>query len=242
MPEEPIPCEYKFLQYGMLEFRGYTKTSLNGQVVYSEDGITAKYSRYTLEAEFILTKELVSTVNYGRDITYQDDNTDVELQPDSVDVAMDKVKYQLQRPNCRLVFWHHGAGIIMNVLGESEDQESEKSTYKYKNHLRYNLIEGPTPEILSWEPMGLNNAIKCKWRCTFNLPVEETIQNAAFVSGDRVSEEGRQKAGLQTFSSLFNTWVRNYVYIDSDAGGSEIGDDKMANYVLSITEEHEFEV
>lgn len=241
MPEEPIPCEYKFLQYGMLEFRGYTKTSLNGQVVYSEDGITAKYSRYTLEAEFILTRELVSTVTYEREMQYQDGGSDVEISPDSVDVAMDKIKYQLQRPNCRLVFWHHGAGIIMNVLGSSESEESEDSTYKYKNHLRYNLIEGPTPEILSWEPMGLNNAIKCKWRCTFNLPVEENIQDAAFINDARVAEEGRQKAGLQTFSALFNNWVRNYVYIDGQAGGA-VGDDKMANYVLSVTEEHEFEV
>ena len=235
MPEAPT-CEYKFLQYGQFEFRGYVKTSLNGQVVYAEDGITAKYNRYVLEAEFIITSELVNTVESEFNPEYPE-----EQPANSVDVAMDKIRFQLMRPHCRLVFWHHGAGIILNVLGQSEVDESEDSDYKYKNHLWFNLIEGPFPEVIQWEPIGLNNAVRCRWRCTFNLPINESIQNAAWVTDGDVTAEARMYAGLQPIEVLINKWFRT-LFIDP--GVDEVGaaGAVMGNYVLSITEEHEFDV
>ena len=240
MPEEPttIECKYKFLQYGMFEFKGYVKTSLNGQLIYSEDGITAKYNRYTLEAEFILTKELVALVDSQFNPEFPGS---ADIDPATVDVAMDKIRFQLQRPHCRLTFWHHGAGIILNVLGQSEDEETEDSDYKYKNHLWFNLMEGPFPEIIAWEPLGLNNAIRCRWRCTFNLPVNEVIQNAAWVTDSRVKGEARAKAGLQPIQDLVNNYMSNYIYKDPALGDID-ATGIMGNYVLSVTEEHEFEV
>lgn len=233
----PTPvCEYKFLQYGQFEFRGYVKTSLNGQTIYAEDGITAKYVRYVLEAEFILTKELVNTVESEFNPEYPE-----EQPTDSVDVAMDKIRFQLTRPHCRLVFWHHGAGIILNVLGQSETVESEDSEYKYKNHLWFNLLEGPFPEIVQWEPVGLNNAVRCRWRCVFNLPVNETIQNAAWLTDEDISSESRMYAGLQPIESIINSWFRT-IFTDSEVGDIGAAGAVLGNYVLSITEEHEFDV
>lgn len=234
MPEPT--CEYKFLQYGQLEFKGYVKTSLNGQVVYAEDGITAKYNRYVLEAEFIITRELVDTVESEFNPEYPE-----EQQADSVDVAMDKIRFQLTRPHCRLVFWHHGAGIILNVLGQSETEESEDSDYKYKNHLWFNLIEGPFPEVIQWEPIGLNNAVRCRWRCTFNLPINESIQNAAWITDNDITSEARMYIGLQPIQTVINNWFgtlyKDPAVDEVGAAGGIIG-----NYVLSITEEHEFDV
>ena len=223
----------------MFEFKGYVKTSLNGQLVYAEDGITAKYNRYTLEAEFILTKELVGLV----DSQYSPEFPGAaNIDPNTVDFAMDKIRFQLQRPHCRLTFWHHGAGIILNVLGESESAETEDSDYKYKNHLWFNLLEGPFPEVIAWEPLGLNNAIRCRWRCNFNLPVNETIQNAAWVTDNRVKFETRTKAGLQPIENLVNNYMRDYIYIDEGLDDVAAPGAIMGNYVLSVTEEHEFEV
>lgn len=238
MPEETIDCKYNFLEYGMFQFKGYVKTSLNGQLVYAEDGITAKYNRYTVEAEFILTKELVALVTSEYNPEYP---VDANIDINTVDAAMDKIRFQLQRPHCRLVFWHHGAGIVLNVLGESEQEETEDSNYKYKNHLWFNLLEGPFPEVIAWEPLGLNNAIRCRWRCNFNLPVNEVIQNSAWVTDNRVRGEARAKAGLQPITDLVNNYMSEYIYKnpgldDIDATGI------MGNYVLSVTEEHEFEV
>ena len=240
MPEQ-IPCQYKSLQYGEFDFKGFVKTSLNSQVVYAEDGTTAKYVRYTLEAQLIIAKDLVNTAGmYGP--TYGE-NANLDL--DSVDVSMDRIRYQLSRPNCRLVFWHHGAGIAVNVLGQNESDDAEDFDYKYNNHVHYNTLAGPFPEILQWEPLGLNNSVRCTWRCNFHLPVNNTIQAAAFVDDADVFDKSRERAGIRTIGSIIQDYMAYAIYKDPNVAskiGGELGSATLANYVLAVSEEHEYEV
>lgn len=251
MPEAPT-CQYEFLQYGDFVFKGYTKTSLNQQNVYSEDGLTLKYIRCTLEAEFILTRELVSLVDGQITPSYP---TAFPQAADSVDVAMDTIRMQLMKPQCKLIFWHHGAGVQINVLGEEEPEtlpDSLTYEYKYPNLLKHKTFDGPFPEILSWEPIGFNNAVKCRWRCNFNLILNDRIKTAAEIVATDIQNQSRQYAGsfwnsatsnseFRTLSSLLNR-VFDYIIYDTELGNSPTRDDILRNYVLSITEEQEFTV
>jgi hypothetical protein len=233
----PPSCNYQFLQYGDFIFKGYTKTSLNKQNVYAEDGLTLKYIRCTLEAEFILTKELVSLVDGQITPTFP---TGFPQPADSVDVAMDTIRMQLMRPQCKLIFWHHGAGVQVNVLGKTEPAtlpDNVPYSYKYPNLINYRIFDGPFPEVLSWEPIGFNNAVRCRWRCTFNLTLWDSIEQGALIGQSDTQSFSRTNAGNRSISSI----VTNYFNTLSFDPGLPNGV-KFENYVFSIIEEQEFTV
>jgi hypothetical protein len=241
MPDEPQPvCRYEQVKYGNYLFHAFSKVTLNKQNVYTEDNLVVKYVRCTLEVDFIITTETVTVT----DPLYT-----------GVDKQMDKIHEELQAPNKELKLYYHGMGTEMNIIGRAVT--NTVGVNNALRHVPFNIFEGPFPEVLTWEPLAGNNAVRCKWRCVFNIatgPVKtksgsfdnpEQEQQTSNNLGGRTVEQGaltgqtRVYAGAQTITDIVNNYINTIFDIapeQSNSGG------QVSNYLLSHTEEQEFEI
>jgi hypothetical protein len=241
MPDEPqAVCRYEQVKYGNYTFHAFAKNLLNEQNVYSEDNLSVKYARCTLEVDFIITSETVTVT----DPLYT-----------GVDKQMDKIREELESPNKELKLFYRGMGTDINVIGRAVT-----NTVGTNNDLRsvpFNIFEGPFPEVLTWEPLASNNAIRCKWRCVFNKAIgpvktksgsftntEQEVQVSNSLGGRNIEQgaitgQTRSFAGIQSITSIVNDYINTIFDIapeQSDSNG------QLSNYLMSHTEEQEFEV
>lgn len=232
-----MACTYNAIQYGEYIFTGYVKSNLNKQAIYSDDGQSVKYIKCTLEVEFIISRELVTRLG-------------TPPNPDNVvDWNIDGIRTVLLTPNLRLEFKNRGAGSQLSILGAPYTYTTEAQQALDFPLTLGNLIDGPYPEVLTWEPLGFNQAVKCRWRCTFNLPVQ-TVDNVALpgdtvpvyseqpILGGRsienidVTSRSRTYAGIRTAQSIVNDYINTLQFVGD-------GNQSIFNYLVSVTEEQE---
>lgn len=236
MPD-PV-CRYDSIKYGNYTFNAFSKVLLNKQNIYSEDGLVVKYVRCTLEVDFIVTNETVTVSN--------------PLYT-GVDAEMDKIHEELQAPNKELKIFYHGMGEEISVVGRAVT--NTVGLNNAPRSIQFNILEGPFPEVMTWEPLAGNNAVRCKWRCVFNMatgPVKMYVDNAtpetsnvessylggAAIGDPAVANNARSYAGLQSLSDLVNNYIRTIF----DIAPEQSDPNQLVNYLLSHTEEQEFEV
>jgi hypothetical protein len=236
MPDQV--CRYDSIKYGNYIFNTFSKVTLNKQNIYSEDGLIVKYVRCTLEVDFIVTNETVTVTN---------------PLVKSVDAEMDKIHEELQAPNKELKIFYHGMGEDISIIGRAVT--NEVGVNNAPRSIPFNILEGPFPEVVTWEPLAGNNAVRCKWRCVFNMatgPVKmyangatpetsniESNKLGGGVIGDiTVSNDARSYAGLQSLPDLVNNYIRTIF----DISPEQSDPNQMLNCLLSHTEEQEFEI
>ncbi len=261
MPNVNNPIKYEKIKYGNYTFHAFNKVILNKQNVYSEDGIVVKYLRCTLEVDFIIASETV-------DKTYVPGNAlPVDPSIRGIDAEMDFIREELASANKELVLYYHGAGANTNVAGRARNNKvliggAFKDTATNPYNVPFSVVNSTTPEVVQWEPLGANNAARCRWRCVFNLPtraikyfpgnqgsLEDTDyvrpNNPYSLGGDAISnssffEEPRSYAGLQRIEYIINSYI-NSLFRTEDLGSENAGV-TFANYLLSHTEEQECEI
>jgi hypothetical protein len=209
-----VNCLYTPIQYGNFVFSAYTVSTFSKQNVFAEDDITLKYVRHTLEVEFIIAKGMYSTAAH--------------VVSNSIDETLDAIYKELTLPRRQLVFSYHSNGSQMNVVGNAAVPSATNAV-----HVEGNIFEGPFPEIVNWEPMGMD-AAKCRWRVNFNLLSNSTPESCNSVSANTIKNLSRQEAGrARTIEEIIDTYV-NSLY---SAVGSP-----LAATVLSIVEEQEVSI
>jgi hypothetical protein len=254
MPDQPtITCKYEAVKYGNLTFNSFNKVTLNHQNVYTEDNMFVKHVRCTLEVDFIITNE---TIQYTENVF---NNTLTR----GIDLEVDYIREQLLSPNKELILYYHGAGTKLNIAGRAINNTVTSITGinqgQSKNPLAvvFNTFEGPYPEVLTWEPLGANNAARCKWRCVFNIPVgpvkvpltsnlEDTNVQTGYLGGDyigsrEIRDYARTYAGHKSMAEL----VDNYLKTLFSPGIPEINaiqETYSASFLVSHTEEQECEI
>lgn len=174
-----MTCRYDTMYYGGYEFDGFVTTSLNTEAVRADDGFTTKYFKHTIESEFIITERT-------RHIGTVESNT-----IDSVDADLDYIRQVLMKPHQSLNLAYRGAGRG-NV---SSQWDSEFSTLletditgEERTLGQYGM--GAIPEVLFWEPLANNRAVRCKWRCVFftskaSIPVLTHTRSNSDMRSDR---------------------------------------------------------
>lgn len=234
MPTNPppyTPCAYEPIKYGDYTFSAYTKSSLNKQNVYSDDGLTVKWVKCTLEVEFYISQELCFYT--GAQST------------SGVDEELDAIREALMQPYRQMAFWFHGAGVKLNIKGKMNDSTpGSLNSASDPYYIQYNLIDGPFPEILTWEPLGINNAVKCRWRCVFNIPY-----NNIFECGSKIKYSDLYKARQKIWGFTDDdfddlTWLLNKVLNDLKAESSDpdVANLSPENFLMSFTEEQEIDI
>lgn len=254
-PTTTITCRYEAVKYGNLIFNSFARITLNHQNVYTEDNLFVKYIRCTLEVDFILSNE---TIQFTENKTTETGTGNVTIVR-GIDLEMDFVREQLQMPNKELVLYYHGAGTKLNIAGRAKDNVVTDRLPGSKNPLAipYNTLEGPYPEVLSWEPLGANNAARCKWRCVFNIPAgpvkskgnsnleDSTISNSV-LGGDYLGTSdilyARNYAGAQDIQSLVNAYINGLFSAGSPESGELTNTTNLVTCLLSHTEEQECEI
>lgn len=256
MPDAPTTtCRYEAVKYGNMIFTTFNKITLNHQNVYTEDNLFVKHIRCTLEVEFILANETIQfTENKVNNVITR-----------GIDLEMDFIREQLQSPNKELILYYHGAGTKLNIAGRATTNTVTTPTgvplpnQEAKNPLAvvFNTFEGPYPEVLSWEPLGANNAARCRWRCVFNIPVspvkyskDQTPEDTTttnnelggdFLSSSDIRDVARTFAGHQTMAELVDSYIKTLF----SAGVPETdytSDRYLASCLMSHTEEQECEI
>ena len=239
MPDNPLVCRYELIKYGNYTFNTFAKVTLNKQNIYSEDNLIVKYVRCTLEVDFILTNETVSVSS----TTYT-----------GVDTEMDLVHKELQSPNKELKLYYHGMGTEINIIGRANT--NSVGVDNAPRHIPFNILEGPFPEVVTWEPLAGNTAVRCKWRCVFNMalsPVKMFNQSynncedsttvtsklgGTAIGTSQVAGNARNYAGSQNIVDIVN----NYINSIFDIAPEQSDPNQCVNYLLSHTEEQEFEI
>lgn len=155
LPPSQTNCRVEFVRYGMLTLYAFTKSNINIQSVLADDGYAVKYMRCTFECDMIITNETCSiTPNDVSDRTYA-----------GTDTWMDTAKLILGTQGHPFEISFRGSGRRLNFLSMSGQDNQEGSGIPA-------LLNGPTPEVISWEPLG-NLAAKCRWRVVVTyLPVQ----------------------------------------------------------------------
>lgn len=204
-----MPCRYDTISYNGFVFTGFPKASLHSDSVYAEDGITVKYIRHQLEVEFIVTNELLRIYN-GKLF-------------DGVDTEMDYIRQCLSVSNRSLIFSYRGAG-----RGETANQWSSELAIDLTDTADFQGLQqfgyGCKPEVIKWEPIANNTAVRCTWRCSFNT-------SKAFIPSLKYSENIRGDDG-----ELLNSRVKPPA---THAAGESWDWELM---VLSFTEEQEVDI
>jgi len=149
MPDNELhPCRYDYVKYGEYIFNAFVKTSANIAPVMSDDGYTIKYNRVTFQCEFIITRE---TVQINDPIG------------GGVDLDLDYVRKVLTTSGQSLEISYRGLGTqIGSNLGPGINIDKTKNSAS--------LVEGPFPELLDWEPIAGNRAVRCVWKVSYTLP------------------------------------------------------------------------
>lgn len=259
MPNPAIATRYEKIKYGNYTFHAFNKVTLNKQNVYSDDGLVVKYVRCTLEVDFIIANETV-------DATYVPGQAN-PVMPSyrGVDAEMDFIREELSSPHKELVIYYHGAGTKLNVPGRAKTnivappnnifgRNADSNQY----HVYSSMVNSAYPEVLQWEPLGANNAARCKWRCVFNSPTREiklypgaasenledsdTVNTNYYILGGSaiadsdISEECRSFAGGQRIELIVENYIKSLFTTETNV------DYKLLNYLLSHTEEQECEI
>jgi hypothetical protein len=261
MPNVNKPFKYEKIKYGNYTFHAFNKATLNKQNVYSDDGIVVKYIRCTLEVDFIIASETV-------DKTYVP-GTALPVDPSirGIDAEMDFIREELQSPNKELVLFYHGAGAKTNVPGRARDNkvligDSLKDDVTNPYNVPFSIINSTMPEVVQWEPLGANNAARCRWRCVFNVPTraikyypgnQGSLEDTDYVrpadsyslGGNgigkaSITNESRSYAGIERIEYIVNNYISNLFATEPPLTGS--GGTNFVNYLLSHTEEQECEI
>lgn len=258
MPDDQptITCKYEAVKYGNLIFNSFSKITLNHQNVYTEDNMFVKHIRCTLEVEFIITNETIQfTENKVNNVITR-----------GIDLEMDFIREQLLAPNKELILYYHGAGTKLNIAGRAKTNTVTSITGtpplngQSKNPLAvvFNTFEGPFPEVLAWEPLGANNAARCRWRCVFNIPAgpvsvpgtsnpEDTNNTTRSLGGDfltstKVRDVARSFAGHKSIVELVDTYLKTLFSAGVPETDAVVGESNLATFLVSHTEEQECEI
>lgn len=244
------PFTYMPIVYGRYEFTNYVISNINMENIYADDGLTVKYRKVTLDVEFIITREMVSSIAYQTPLA----------TPKTIDFEMDAIREELMKPHQLLLFWYRGWGAKTNIIGQADlntlnsfglgpNQSGSVSTY-FPYHLTDNIVDGPFPSIMTWESLGASGA-KCRWRVVFNTTNFTMFSGGANnanlgITGTDVLYKSRRTAGFlstRSIENVINTYFTS-LYANSQAGTSLNSNDPAFgwNFVLSINEEHEIEI
>ena len=135
-----MPCRFDEIEYNGYKFRNFAKTSLNTEAVKDDGGNIIKYHRNTLEVEFIITMETCQIVQ--------------SLTDGSVD-------WDIQRIREALLCANKSIKLIYRGMGNSTDFIDTMTESPFGGDMDCQ------PEVLTWEPLASNRAVRCRWRCTF---------------------------------------------------------------------------
>ena len=136
-------CAYNAISYNGYIFDGFTKSSINTELVKDDGGNIVKYARHTLEVDFIISVE-TCRITFGQ----------IDKR---IDYDMNRIKDALAIANKSIAFYNRGYGTTF--------QYDLSSTTPTQSLLAAGF--GPFPEVLQWEPLAANKAARCKWRCVF---------------------------------------------------------------------------
>ena len=132
-------CRYDSITYGNYVFNGSVKTTVGLQTILADDGYVVKYYRATIDCDFIINKDTVTTS---------------DPVAGGVDLDMDNIKATLTSHNKLFQMSYRGLGTSV-----SYDPAAASA----------NILAAPVPEILNWEPLAGNMAVRCKWRVNINF-------------------------------------------------------------------------
>lgn len=150
----PSQAEGQFA-YNGFNFPPAVRTKCAISPVQDSTGRITKYVRYQITAEFIVYLGLDSKLSDGSD-------NDDAIFPDTADTidgidgadGMDQLRHLLTRQGKELIFNNKGLGAKVEVNTSNSEKE---------------LMYGPVPELLQWEPIASNKAARVVWQCSFAL-------------------------------------------------------------------------
>ncbi len=138
-----MACAYNAISYNGYIFDGFTKSSINTELVKDDGGNIVKYARHTLEVEFIISVE-TCRITLGQ----------VDKR---IDHDMDRIKDALAIANKSIAFYNRGHGTSFQYDLTAVTPTTTLLAAGF----------GPFPEVLQWEPLAANKAARCRWRCVF---------------------------------------------------------------------------
>lgn len=172
--------------YGPVSYNGVTfetglKVRCRMETVYSRSGRSVMYVKYLLEVDGIVTASDVSTpVCIDPDSSYYtgDYGNWASYTPGTIDGKMMLVRERLLREGGVLHAANVGLGFDIAILtpapGVKEPQVGPVQTNRTPGvppvMWRTDVMFGPKPRVLDWEPIGSNKAARVRWQVEFHLP------------------------------------------------------------------------
>jgi hypothetical protein len=135
-----MPCRFDEIVYNGYKFRNFPKATLNTEAVKDDGGNIIKYHRNTLEVEFIITMETCQIVQ-----SFTDGSVDWDIQ---------RIRQALLTANKSISLVYRGIGNGSQLLDNMK-------TPSFGGDMDCQ------PEVLTWEPLAANKAVRCRWRCVF---------------------------------------------------------------------------
>ena len=125
------------VSYGNVEFRRPSKVTISATPVKDDDQATIRYTRYEIQVDAV--------VEAGLDVT--------------LDATMTELRRALTRPGNELIVEDTGFGLIhVKASGLQDEQEAGQPV------ATQDVMGGPFPELLSFEPLGGSRSAQISWR------------------------------------------------------------------------------
>lgn len=202
-------CVYNQIIYGPYLFNGFAKSNVKIDSVMSEDNTVVKYNKLTLEVDLIITNETVSTVTsyYRNAKSLSTDPIFIPEEKAGIDGEMEIIREVLSTPGLYFDISYRGLGedtLRLDPTTEEDGVPSKDSPLNIPD-----LASGPFPKVLSWEPLGGNQAGLIRWQVEViyrkgdNSSVEKLLRNAIFPKTYRTSFENPTNTKYFDFLTSF---------------------------------------
>jgi hypothetical protein len=195
-----MPCRFDEIEYNGYKFRNFPKATLNTEAVKDDGGNIIKYHRNTLEVEFIITMETCQIVQ--------------SLTDGSVDWDISRIRDALLCANKSIKLIYRG-------MGNSTDFEDKMAETPFGGG------QDCQPEVLTWEPLASNKAVRCRWRCVFHTQNRYTLLTDNNVTDNLLA--ANDTVGVEWYRIPANPQIQNTQW------------DWQA-YIRSVTEEQEVDI
>jgi len=138
--------------YNGVTFPNQISTQINSRAVRDSSNRYTKYVEHNITIEFIIHDGLYALQTGTYTITLQPPPGTDDPPGDTTDEVYQEIRRRLLQSGGVLIFKDKGFGGIFTIDSDKQD-----------------VAFGPTPEVLSWESVGSNKAIRVIWSCTVTI-------------------------------------------------------------------------
>jgi hypothetical protein len=211
-------CVYNQLTYGDYTFNGFAKSNVKIDAIQSEDTTTVKYMKLTFEVELVITNETVHrATSYYKAADSELSNPISNPTPKAgIDGEMEQIRNTLTTPGLYFDLSYRGFGEDPLRVDPTirEDTDTKDSSLNVPD-----LVSGPFPKVISWEPISGNQAGLIRWQV-----------EVMYLKGDR-----------STVAKLLTRAIFPPTYRDQNREDS-YDNNKYFDYLVSFVEEQEISI